>query len=325
MDERQNRILVIRGGAIGDFILTLPVFTALRQHFPKTHLEVLGYPHIAQLALAGGLVDKLQSIEARPLAGFFARGGQLDEKLRHYFGSCAVIISYLYDPDTIFRENVARCSRAQFIVGPHRPDECPGLHATQVLLKPLERLAIFGADPMPRLNVGQASRRSSRAQGNRKVKARQEAYPTLAVHPGSGSEKKNWPEAKWSDLLQDLLRTADLNFLMVGGEAEEGRLERLAATLPGGRHQIAHNLPLSELARRLSICAAYIGHDSGITHLAAALGLPTLVLWGQSVEATWRPLGKHVTIIRADSGLSALSVATVLKGLEHLRVTSVEE
>jgi hypothetical protein len=54
----EGRILVIRGGAIGDFILTLPAIAALRRQFPAAHLEVLGYPHIAQLALAGGLANR---------------------------------------------------------------------------------------------------------------------------------------------------------------------------------------------------------------------------------------------------------------------------
>ena len=53
MPALQNKILVIRGGAIGDFILTLPVLSALRAQFPDTRLELLGYPHIAQLARAG--------------------------------------------------------------------------------------------------------------------------------------------------------------------------------------------------------------------------------------------------------------------------------
>src|SRR5215813_10243856 len=97
-----GKILVIRGGAIGDFILTLPAIAALRRQFPKAHLEVLGYPHIVQLALAGGLVDRVQSIEARAMAAFFARGGLLEEDLSDYFSEFDVIISYLYDPDQIF-------------------------------------------------------------------------------------------------------------------------------------------------------------------------------------------------------------------------------
>ncbi|HZO85095.1 MAG TPA: hypothetical protein VFC26_07775, partial [Verrucomicrobiae bacterium] len=151
-----NKILVIRGGAIGDFILTLPVLAALRAQFPETRLELLGYPHIAQLARSGNLVDAVHSIDARPLAGFFARRGQLNSNLADFFSSFPIIISYLYDPDGIFQENIARVSKAQFIAGPHRPDERAGIHATETFLRPLTRLAIFDADPVPRLKAASA-------------------------------------------------------------------------------------------------------------------------------------------------------------------------
>src|SRR6266511_4890463 len=106
----RGKILVIRGGAIGDFILTLPAFAALRRHFPETQLDVLGYPHIAQLDVAGGLADQVRPIDSRPLASFFTAAGQLDRSLADYFAGCAVIVSYLYDPDGIFRGNLACCS-----------------------------------------------------------------------------------------------------------------------------------------------------------------------------------------------------------------------
>lgn len=303
-----GKILVIRGGAIGDFILTLPVLAALRRYFPQARLEVLGYSHIAKLALRGGLADQVQSIEARSLAGFFARGGNLAEELVNYFDSFAVIISYLYDPDGIFQINVARCTPGQFIVGPHRPDDYAGIPASEVFLKPLERLAIFDADPVPRLSISHQP----------------STINQLVLHPGSGSEKKNWPESKWAELLQHLIRTTELNLLLVGGEAEEGKLERLAATGPATRRvDVARNLPLPELAQRLSACAAFIGHDSGISHLAAAVGLPVLLLWGETVQSVWRPLGENVTVISDPAGLIGIPVQGVtercremLKGAE---------
>ena len=92
MQPARGKILIIRGGAIGDFILTLPAIAALRRQFPEAHLEVLGYPHIAQLAAAGGLVDRVQSIEARALAGFFARRGILAEDLADYFSEFDIIV-----------------------------------------------------------------------------------------------------------------------------------------------------------------------------------------------------------------------------------------
>jgi heptosyltransferase-3 len=298
----RGKILVIRGGAIGDFILTLPAISALRTQFPNAFLEVLGYPHIVQLAQAGRLVDRVQSIEARALAGFFARNGTLEEDLRDYFSEFDLIISYLYDPDNIFRTNLARCTTAQFVAGPHRPNEFGGLHATQVFLKPLERLAIFDADPVPHLTLGTAAN----------------SKRPLALHPGSGSESKNWPEEKWAELLQHLITDSQLNLLLVGGEAEGERLQDLAATLPPTRVTVAQSLPLVDLARMLERSCAFIGHDSGISHLAAALGLPGLVLWGDTAEAVWRPPSEKVTLVRHAGGLSALPVMDVIQALASL-------
>lgn len=300
--QSRGKILVIRGGAIGDFILTLPALAALRQQFPHAHLEVLGYPHIAQLALAGGLVDRLQAIEARGLAGFFARNGELSEDLRDYFSEFDLIVSYLYDPDDIFRTNINRCSPAQFIAGPHRPDERERVHATRLFLKPLERLAIFDADTTPRLSL--------------------EVPPStlnqLALHPGSGSESKNWPENQWAELLGQLIEASNLDLVLVGGEAEGERLDRLAAMLPPARFEMARSLPLTELARRLQSCVGFVGHDSGISHLAAALGLPCLVLWAETIEEIWRPQGDWVTILREARGIGSISVECVLRELAEL-------
>ena len=304
MKPARGRILVIRGGAIGDFILTLPVLAALRRQFPEAHLEVLGYPHIAQLATAGGLADRLQPIEARALASFFADGGALPEDMGNYFSEFDIILSYLYDPDGVFRANVARVSPAQFIVGPHRPDEHVGEHATRVYLWPLERLAIFDADPVPRLPLAARSEAAEADAGSTKW---------LAAHPGSGSERKNWPEAKWRDFLWQFLTGTPHQVLLVGGEAEGDRLARLAAGMSGGRLVLARSLPLADLAVRLAACQAFLGHDSGITHLAAALGVPSVVLWGETKEAIWRPQGEHVRLLRDRMGLRAISVELVLR------------
>ena len=291
-----GKILVIRGGAIGDFVLTLPVLAALRAQLPQARLEVLGYPHIAGLAVAGGLADEVRAIEARPLAGFFARRGELTLELQSYFAGFAIIVSYLYDPDGFFQANVARCSKAQFIAGPHRPDDAAGVHATEVFLKPLERLAIFDAEPKPRLALNPQP--STRNQ--------------LALHPGSGSERKNWPEARWAELLGHLIHSTTARLLLVGGEAEGDRLERLANRWPPERVEVARNLPLVELAERLATCNAFVGHDSGITHLAAALGLGGLVLWGETSQAVWRPRTGRMKILAAPGGLPALSLEAVV-------------
>lgn len=299
----RGRILVIRGGAIGDFILTLPALAALRSQFAQTHLAVLGYPGIASLADLAGYANEVRSIEARALAGFFARRGELDVPLGEWFSSFNIIVSYLYDPDEIFRDNIARVSKAQFIQGPHRPDEHQETHATEVFLKPLERLANFGADPVPRLNLKHGE--SAKAV-------------TLAVHPGSGSEKKNWPEAKWSELLRTIAGETIWAILLVGGEAEGERVQRLSPIVPVNRLRVACNEPLPRLAARLAGCAAFVGHDSGITHLAAAVGLPGLALWGESKASIWRPRSEHFQIIGHANGIRAIDPSEVFSALRRI-------
>lgn len=302
-------ILVIRGGAIGDFILTLPVFSALRQHFPRARLGVMGYPRIASLAQRGGLVDNVYSLEDRGMARLFARGSEMDPAWKKTWGGAAIILSYLYDPDEIFKENVLRCSSAQFIQGPHRPEDAGKRHASHVLLEPLQRLAVFDADPQPRLRLDK--RGVSTPSEELDAWIRGDSAPVLAVHPGSGSASKNWSIESWVSLMREWVVLGGYRCLIVGGEADEDRPERLLAALPEGRARLARNLPLADLGFVLSKCRAFFGHDSGITHLAASLGLPTLVLWGPTVEDVWRPVGDHVRVLRHPAGLSGITVDAV--------------
>jgi heptosyltransferase III len=318
MNSARGKILVIRGGAIGDFILTLPAIAALRRQFPGTHLEVLGYPHIVQLALAGGVVDRVESIEARALAGFFARNGALEPELTDYFSEFDLIVSYLFDPDAIFQGNVGRCSRAQFIVGRHRPDDTERIHAAKVYLQPLERLAIFDADPVPRIALhAPAPGAADRTEDGAPLRP-------LALHPGSGSERKNWPEHRWAELLRHLIDHTPLRFLLIGGEAEGDRLPRLAAGLPRERVALAQRLPLPELAWKLQSCLAFVGHDSGISHLSGALGLNSLILWSDALAEVWRPPQPQVVLLQCQSGMRALGLDQVLGALSPFIRTAVD-
>lgn len=266
----------------------------------------MGYPHIVQLAQLGGLADEVKSIESRGLAPFFAPNARLPEETTKFFGSAAVIISYLYDPDEIFQDNVHRCFHGTFIAGPHRPSESLKIHATETFLKPLERLAIFSPDPTPRINIQKQTRNS------------QDNWIWLAAHPGSGSETKNWPEFKWIELLKELSKIERLKILLVGGEAEGDKLDRLAAVIPKEKLEIARCLPLKELAIRMNECDAFIGHDSGITHLAAALGLEGVVLWGPSEPAIWRPRSEKFQIIKSAFGIHSIQVEEVLCELKKI-------
>jgi len=280
-----SRILVIRGGAIGDFILTLPALKLLRDSFPAAHLEVLGYKHIVALAELGGYANATRSIEYGRLASFFNRDGELAPQLVEYFGSFQQVISYLFDPDDIFANNLQRAGVRNLIVG--SPKITDREHAARQLARPLERLALYLDDP------------AAIIPPNEEVKV----DPSLiALHPGSGSETKNWALGRWAALAESLLSVhGSRRLLLIGGEADAARVAQLGKTLPNDRVQFAQNLSLLELVVRIRKCALFLGHDSGISHLAAAVGTPCLLLFGPTDPAIWAPANPQVRVLRASN------------------------
>src|SRR5262245_58790582 len=99
LEAKRPRVLVIRGGAIGDFILTLPAIRLLREHMENAHLEVLGYKPIIELAQAAGLADATRHLEHASMAKLFVPHAKLDDALVEWLRSFNLIVSYLFDPD----------------------------------------------------------------------------------------------------------------------------------------------------------------------------------------------------------------------------------
>ena len=146
-----GKVLVIRGGAIGDFILTLPAIQLLKEGLPEPHVEVLGYKPIAELARAAGLVEDTRSIEHGPLAGFFAPGTELDKEWASYFAGFDLVVSYLHDRDGHFAANLKRAGVKTLLEGISKVDPQTGEHAARQLAKVLENIALFLDDPAPAL------------------------------------------------------------------------------------------------------------------------------------------------------------------------------
>jgi len=84
------------------------------------------------------------------------------------------------------------------------------------------------------------------------------------------------------------------------------------------RTRVAQSLPLTNLARLMQPSAAFIGHDSGISHLAAALNLPGIVLWGNTAEEIWRPPHERVTIVKNPGGLKLITIEQVMEKLNGI-------
>ncbi len=300
-----NRILVIRGGAIGDFILTLPALKSLREANPDSQIDLLGYKHIAELANNRFYANGVRSIEYAPLSRFFAKDSELSSELKNYFAGFDLVISYLFDPDQIFESNLRRCGVREFVRGPAKIDQ--GTHAARQLVEPMEQLGLkvetLAAKLYPSANDRQFAREFLQDC----------TQPMVALHPGSGNERKNWPLQNWIDLGDSLLGSLSFqgSILIVCGEADATRTGRLRLIWSNPRVRFAENLTLPHLAAMLEH-GTFVGHDSGISHLAAAAGANCILLFGPTDPAIWAPQGENVRIMQAPGGdLRGLTVEIV--------------
>lgn len=299
------RILVLRGGAIGDFILTLPALQALRRAWPDAHLEIAGYPHIAELARLGGLADRIASLHQARIARLYVLGGPLDAELREYLAGFDRIVSFLHDPDGSVARNLKASGVPEIVCIP--PVSPPG-HAADHLLGPVARFAGLPAAPaVPRLALDDPARTWGRDWARRN-----EIGPAACVlHPGSGSPGKNWPPARFFELAERLRRAGDPPVFSLG-EADAPIAPDVRAFCREKACPLLENAELVQTASLLAACGRYVGNDSGITHLAAALGLRTVALFGPSDPRTWGPRGDRVRVLRsADGTMDAISVEAV--------------
>jgi ADP-heptose:LPS heptosyltransferase len=145
--------------------------------------------------------------------------------------------------------------------------------------------------------------------------------PLIAIHPGSGSSRKNWPIENWLAITSRLLDAESrYRFILIGGEADEAQLAAFESAWRGAPLLVARALLLPQLAAVIERCQLFLGHDSGISHLAAAVGAPTLLLFGPTDPAVWAPANSRVAVIEApESDLLRLEVESVAHAvLRHL-------
>ncbi|MFC1498324.1 glycosyltransferase family 9 protein [Verrucomicrobiota bacterium] len=307
------RILILRGGAIGDFILTLPAIRALRKRWPEAYIEVTGYPHIANLALATGLADKITSLDSAGVAHYFSLAPGLQEDQKSYVRSFDIIISYLYDPSSTVKTNLITAGAKHVIYGSPMVENT---HAVEHLFKPLESLAIYPEkSEYPQLKL----KKDNIANGRERIK--KIGNKVIAIHPGSGSPKKNWPIEKFLELSDKLTRETIFSPMLITGEADS----EIEHTVQKEKRQIPvlSGCSLVELAETLSACHAYMGNDSGITHIAASLGIPVVALYGPTDSRLWGLRCAEAQIIQSrkptTESLAAISTEQVYNTLiQHL-------
>ena len=287
-----RRILVLRGGALGDFIVTLPALALLRKKFPAARIELAGNATAAALGHAAGLLDAVHSQHESRWASLH-RDQPLPAELARELAAFDLVLNFWPDPNGELHRHFPLHAAQIFISAPALPTRTP---AAAHYCEPLRPLGLTTETHFHLLAVGRGLPTPPR---------------TIAIHPGSGSPKKNWPLARWISLCTWLTADHHADLLIVTGEADSA-----AATALARFGTPAHQIPLAELAAQLARCRLFLGHDSGISHLAAACGVPSVLLFGPTDPAMWAPPAPHVRVLQCGPELSSVSVADVQREVE---------
>ncbi len=238
-------------------------------------------------------VDRVERLDAPDLLPIFV-DAVLPEIIQSRLAGFDLAIIFVPDLDGVIASNLTAAGVKQVISW--SSDGHPGLHAVFALADVLRPLGLALRDPYPRLVIGAKPAHAS----------------ILGFHVGSGSPLKNWPIDHWLAFTQRIDGLFD-DFLLVGGEADEIVVREFLVRCRIPRLKTLLNGSLPELCHALNECTLFIGHDTGVTHLAAAVGTPTVALFGPTDPSRWEPLGEHVTVLRSpDALMASISVDAVV-------------
>lgn len=295
------QVCVIFPGALGDFVCFLP---ALQYISRCAQVDLYAHGEFAEIVPIGVTV---RSVESSEISRLFVAGAHQDAELTNYFRDYAAVYSWLGSLQPEFVKQLQAVSNGRAKIFPFRPVGAI-MHQADYYLRCVAAQEFSGSEPtiLPRADA---------IAWRENFCARHSLFQRriLVVAPGSGAREKNWPEefflvvAEWWRE-----RMSGVVILLLGPvEQERGGVDRLRQHC-----LVASGLSLSQAVALLDTSDAYLGNDSGITHLAAALGVPTVALFGPSDPRQWAPRGKRVVIVSRAIDCSPCSNVT-MKGCPH--------
>jgi heptosyltransferase-3 len=274
---RPPALLIVHQGALGDLVCIFPVIVALRRHFFP--LGILCQEHIGRLTAAEGLVEAWFPIEAAWTASLFADEAGLDA--RRFFAPYAHFL--VFSRSETLASSLQRIGDARVCRIPPRPPADQRIHVTEHALEHIRGCGLLTEreHTLPETAPSAA------------LPVEKNRSKTVLIHPGAGSPRKRWPLAGFQDVAVHLAALR-LSPEFVIGPAEQELLPELA------RSEATVHRPVDslDLLARLRSAAAYIGNDSGVSHLAAWAGLPSVVIFGPTDPVRWRPRGCSVEIVQ---------------------------
>jgi heptosyltransferase-2 len=318
--QRGQRGVILQPGAIGDCILTLPLAELMKETVCPGGVDIIGHTEYLGMLPGRSCVDAVRSLDSMSLHRLFAGEGDFEladgDPLIMAFAGYSWIASFLGEPDSHFEKNLiftVNCSNsAEVMTLAMKPDAERNIHVGDFYRKQFIEQSGFDALTAGGLlsqehnsAIGMPLIRPTQADiyRGKEILAENGIMPTkkpVVIHPGSGGAHKCWHLDNFLSVAKMLAKEgAEVVFLL--GPAEAERFSESAITEIRTAGKLLTNLSLVEVLGILGCSRGYIGNDSGITHLAAAVGIRTVVVFGPTDPAIYAPIGPAVSVLRNDS------------------------
>ena len=282
-------VLLIRAGALGDVLLLRTAVAALKAAGHSVSLLAPSAPGAVLTGRGPCDVDSVLPWESATFAGLLADDASVSAELGAALAPFHAVIAYTRSADLLHGLGQAAPS-AKIVAQPPLPPPT-GPHAAAWLAQAVAQLGVDPAVTPPTFTASEAESAQARPWLDRVGPG------FLAVHPGSGARRKNWPAERFASLVEDVADGRP--FVLVEGPADA----EAAAPLARQPSAVgARELPPRVLGAMLARAGLYLGNDSGISHLAAAWGAPVVALFGPTDPAQWAPIGPRVRVLRAGDG-----------------------
>jgi len=299
-----KHILIIRPCAIGDLIITLPTLHALREHFPNSSIEIMGYPSYLELVHGRFYADAISRFDHPDISILFRKDAQIPNSLTKKLLKFDLVIAFISDKDKTFTQNLYNSGAKKVLCHEPFPEGSGSIHIIDHLLNSLKLLEIPYSNSTPYIYLTKED--LMEGENFLRINERNTGQKMIAIHPGSGSTHKCWSLANYFSIIQWLTEHPDAQIFIITGPADTV-IHHHISKLSYNNICVINNQPLPKLTAVLQRCDLFIGNDSGITHLAAAVGIPTIAIFGPTDPDVWGPKGKSVKICHHSTPCSPCS------------------
>jgi ADP-heptose:LPS heptosyltransferase len=301
----RHRVLVIHPGALGDVLQAVPALRALGALEGGAHVSLAAQPRLAALLAGAGAVDEALSSDALGLEALFA-DAPLAPALAERLAGAHAVVSWFGARQPPYPERLrARTPRAIVALPVPEAARVSPVPVWRHLLASLAPLGVGGVEPPEwRAPLAIPADWRARARMTLSTLGVDGARPILVVHAGAGGEWKRWPVERLADAIARAEAGAPCALVLHEGPADSAAVAQLEARLDslgagrGRARVVAPELPL--LAGLLAEARAFLGGDSGVSHLAAAVGVPAVIVFPEATRELWRPWSASAISLDAD-------------------------